>query len=137
MASGARGCGFDSRLAHKPCRERYMEKKSKKSKKTTEIGKGKFHALAILSYVPLLCFVTFFSFDKLDEFSKHHAKQGIILLIIEIISLLFLIDFVSKLFWIMILIICMFFSAAGIVKVLMKQNFQVPFLGEFLKKYDL
>ena len=97
----------------------------------------KFHTLALLSYIPLACFITFFSFDKLDEYSKKHAKQGIILLIMEIIALLFLIDFVSKLFWILFLRLCIGLSLLGAIKVVMKQDFEIPFVGEIIKKYDL
>jgi len=106
-------------------------------KTTTKESSDKLHVLAILSYVPLLCFITFFSFDKLDEFSKAHAKQGIILLIIEVIALLFLIDIVSQFFWLLVLAIALFLSIAGMLRAALKQSFHVPFFGEILKKYDL
>ncbi|NOZ63021.1 MAG: hypothetical protein GXO74_15305 [Calditrichaeota bacterium] len=59
------------------------------------------------------------------------------MLIIEVIALLFLIDVISKIFWIIILALCLFLSFVGIVKATLKRSFQVPFFGEFLNKYDL
>lgn len=114
-----------------------MNQSSKKQKSESKHTIHEFQILAFLSYVPLLCFITFFSWDKLNEFSREHAKQGIILLIFEIIALLFLIDFISKVFWLLILLVCLAISIFGMIKVAMKQEFKIPFVSDLMKKYDI
>jgi len=71
---------------------------------------------AILCYIPFLCFIPLLNYQNIDGFSKQHAKQGLLLLIVEFISLLFLVDFVSKFFWSLAFILCLLISVFGIVK---------------------
>ena len=91
---------------------------------------------AILSYIPFLCFVPLFK-TNISSFAKHHVKQGLLLLIIEIIALLFLIDFISKLFWTIILIICLIVSLIGIFLSIAGKTFKIPFIYNLFKKYDI
>ena len=57
-----------------------------------QIEEGK--ADAILSYIPFLCFIPLFK-SNITDFAKKHVKQGLLLLIIEIIALFFLVDLVN------------------------------------------
>ena len=69
------------------------------------VEEGKIYA--ILSYIPFLCFIPMFKTD-VNEYAKKHVKQGLLLLIVEISALFFLIEFISRIFWTLVLIICQF-----------------------------
>ena len=92
---------------------------------------------AILCYIPLLCFLPILKYSQIDEFSKKHVKQGFLLLIVECISLLFLIDIVSKIFWTIILILCFIASCAGIIVALSKKEWKIPIIGIIFEKYEI
>ena len=130
MASGARGCGFDSRLAHKKNSVEELILKQTKKNSHTKI-------YAILCYVPFFCIFPLLNFNRLDAFSKKHAKQGLLLLLAEFISLLFLIDFVSNLFWSLALIFCLIIALIGIVKAASSKTWKIPIIGNIFEKYDI
>ena len=100
----------------------------------TQIEEGKIDA--VLSYVPFLCFIPLFK-SNLNYFSKKHAKQGLLLLVIEIIALFFLIDFVNDIFWIVVLMACCLFALAGISKSLAGKEMKIPLIGNVFEKYDI
>ena len=99
-----------------------------------EIEEGR--VLAIISYIPFLCFIPLLSSQK-NEFINKHSKQGLALLIIEVISLLFLIDFFSKIFWIIVLLSCVLLAIIGTLKALYGKTWHVPYLGKLLEKYEI
>lgn len=107
----------------------------KSTQKTTEPGNHKVYA--ILCYIPFLCFIPIFNYKKLDNFSKKHIKQGFLLLIVEFISLLFLIDFVSKLFWSITFIFCLIISVIGIIKAASSKSWNIPLIGSVFEKYEI
>ncbi|MDZ7335984.1 MAG: hypothetical protein ONB32_12585 [candidate division KSB1 bacterium] len=91
---------------------------------------------AALSYIPFLCFISFFKSD-LTDFAKRHAKQGMILLLIEVVALFFLIDIVSKIFWSVILIACGIIALMGIAKSLSGKEMKIPIIGYIFDKYEI
>lgn len=99
--------------------------------------KKKISLYAVLSYIPFLCFIPIFNFHNLDEFSKKHTKQGFLLLIVEFTALIFLIEFISKVFWIIILFFCLLLSVIGVFRVLFKTEFKIPFIGSIFEKYEI
>ncbi|MBC8183361.1 hypothetical protein H8E88_19900 [candidate division KSB1 bacterium] len=105
------------------------------TEKTTDQGNHKIYA--ILSYIPFLCFIPLLNYPNIDSFSKKHAKQGFLLLIIEFISLLFLIDFVSKLFWSITFILCLIISVIGIIKASSSKSWNIPLIGSVFEKYEI
>jgi len=89
---------------------------------------------AVISYLWILCLVPII-LKKESEFVKFHARQGLMLFILElgfgIISILPLIgDFISLLGT----LICGIFSLVCIVQVLMGNKWEVPIIGEWAKK---
>lgn len=56
-------------------------------RKKTENGEAKT-LLALMSYVPFLCFVPLFT-EKEDEFVHFHAKQGFLIFVIEVMGFIF------------------------------------------------
>ena len=99
-----------------------------------QIEEGKVDA--VLSYIPFLCFIPLFK-SNLNNFAKKHVKQGLLLLIVEIIALFFLIDFVNEIFWTFVLIACCIFALAGISKSLAGKSMKIPFIGNIFEKYNI
>ncbi len=99
-----------------------------------EIEEGR--VVAVISYIPFLCFIPILGGQK-NNFVNKHIKQGLALLIIEVISLLFLIDFFSQIFWIVILLSCVILSITGSLKALFGETWRVPYLGKLFEKYEI
>ena len=99
-----------------------------------EIEEGRI--VAVISYIPFLCFVPLLG-SKKNKFVNKHIKQGLVLLVIEVISLLFLIDFFSQIFWIVILLSCVILAIIGSFKALFGKTWQVPYLGKLFEKYEI
>ena len=51
---------------------------------TGEDGSDESRVLAALCYVPFLCFLPYF-FAPRDEFARHHARQGFVLLVLLVV----------------------------------------------------
>jgi len=92
--------------------------------------------LAVLSYIPFLCFIPFFKTNN-GSFANKHLKQGLILLVIEIVALFFLIEVLSKIFWTIILVFCLTIACIGILTAFSGKEFKVPVIGNFFEKYDI
>ena len=104
-------------------------------KRTEEqIEQGKTDA--ILSYIPFLCFIPLFK-SNLTDFATKHVKQGMLLLIVEIISLFFLVDFINDLFWTLVLVGCLIFALIGISKSIAGKEMKIPYIGTIFEKYDV
>jgi len=99
-----------------------------------ELKEGKL--TAIFSYIPFLCFIPLLSNSK-DRFTRNHGKQGLLLLMIEVIALVFLIDFFSHIFWLLVLFLCLVFAIVGILKVLLGKYWKIPYIGNIFEKYEI
>ncbi len=85
-----------------------------------EVEEGK--ALAVLAYIPILCFIPYFQ-GRNNKFVFEHAKQGIILFLFEVIALL------GALFWKAALFLAAVASLVGVVIVLQGRLWRIPFIG--------
>ncbi len=92
--------------------------------------------LAALSYIPFLCFIPLFK-TNIGRFANKHLKQGLILLIVEIVALFFLIEVFSKIFWTAVLIFCLAIACIGILTAFSGKEFKLPMIGNFFEKYDI
>ena len=73
-----------------------------------------------------------------NDFAVKHGKQGLILLLIEIVAILFLaIPRIGELFWAAVLILCILSAASGIVYVVNGKIWKIPFIGELGEKVKL
>ncbi len=75
----------------------------------------------VLSLYPLL-------FRKDSAFIQFHAKQGVALFVIELLSFVFLF------FAPIVIIVCVVLSIMGIRAALAGQYWTIPFLGDWVKK---
>ncbi len=104
------------------------ENENKKEKKQPEKG------LAILSYLGILFLVPWLA-EKNNKFSKFHAKQGLILFLLEIASYLLLLIPVAG--WIIapiVWILCVVLLIIGIINVVNGKEKELPVIGQLAKK---
>lgn len=88
-----------------------------------ETGKG----IALLSYIPILCFVAFLHSTN-NRYIQHHAKQGLLLLMVEILALLFRWNII----WDALLIVCIGLALVGMVRAFSGRSFKIPILSDFI-----
>ncbi len=92
--------------------------------------------VAVMSYIPFLCFIPLLNM-KQDRNAQFHARQGVILFLIEIVAVLMLIDPVSDFIFRAILLVAIAFSIAGIYFGLQGKNNKLPVIGDIAEKTDL
>jgi len=97
--------------------------------------KGQKNILAIISYIGILCLVPILMKEK-DEFVKFHAKQGLVLFIAEVATLL--ISWIPILGWFIgfiLWIIWVVLSLIGIINAVGGKQVPLPVIGKFAKKF--
>jgi len=88
---------------------------------------------AILAYIPILCFVPLLNMKENRE-AHFHARQGVILFLIELIAVIFLIDGISDLVFKGILMLALALSVAGIYFAFQGRNYRLPVIGDLAEK---
>ena len=96
---------------------------------TTEEGR----MAAIMSYIPLLCFIPLLNMKDNKE-ARFHARQGVMLFLLELIAVIFLIDGISEFVFKAILIIAVALSVFGIYFALQGKNYKLPIIGDLAEK---
>lgn len=93
--------------------------------------------MALISYIGFLCLIPILTKEK-DEFVRFHAKQGLVLLIVELAGwiVLGLIPLLFALYYILE-IVCLVLSIIGIMNVLNKQKKEIPVIGQFASKINI
>ena len=89
--------------------------------------------LVVFSYVPLFCLFPILKMGS-DENLRFHARQGLVLFLIEIVAALFLIPALSSLFWKAVLIACIGSAVAGILFSLQGKRYRLPVIGDLAEK---
>lgn len=90
----------------------------------------------VFSYVPILCLAPILRMGD-DENLRFHARQGLVLFLIEIIAALFLIPALSSLFWKAILIGCIGSAVAGILFSLQGKKYRLPIIADLADKIKI
>ena len=93
--------------------------------------------IAILSYIGVLCLIPLFT-KKDDKFIFFHAKQGLVLFIVEIIT--YFVLMIPILGWIIAPIaslIWLALSIIGIINVLGGEMKELPILGKYADKIKI
>ena len=89
---------------------------------------------AILAYLWILCLIPILM-KKEDPFVKFHARQGLMLFIVEVgIGILSIIPILGNIVYIIGILVCGLLSLAGIVNVLMGNKWKMPVIGEWAEK---
>ncbi len=93
--------------------------------------------IAILSYLGILVIIPLLV-AKGDEFVQYHAKQGLVLLVVGVVSMF--IGVVPIIGWILapfIFLACLILALIGIINVLKKQKKQLPIIGQYAKNFKI
>ena len=93
-----------------------------------EIEEGK--SLAVLAYIPILCFIPFIQGKATNRFAYEHGKQGVLLFFFECIALL------GAFFWKAALFLAAVSALIGIIYVLQGKRWKLPVIGELAEKLD-
>jgi uncharacterized membrane protein len=91
---------------------------------------------AVMAYIPFLCFIPLLQMKDNKE-ARFHARQGVMLFLIELIAFLFLFDRISKFVFTAVLIVAVAFSLAGIYFALQGKNYRLPIVGDLADKSKL
>ncbi len=91
---------------------------------------------AVMSYIPFLCFIPLLQMKDNQE-ARFHARQGVMLFLIELIAFLFLFDRISQFVFTAVLIVAVAFSLAGIYFALQGKNYRLPIVGDLADKSRL
>ncbi len=97
----------------------------------------KVNPLAILSYLGILVLIPLL-LEKSDDFVRFHAKQGLALLLAEVITIMIMwipilgqiISFLAGILW---LVLCIM----GIINVLSGKREPLPIIGKFADKFKI
>ena len=99
--------------------------------KDVEENKG----ITILSYIGILCLVPLLA-KKDSKFAQYHAKQGLVLFIMElIIWVLIVIPFLGWIIYIVGIITSLVFAIMGIMNVVGGKCKELPIIGKFAGKF--
>lgn len=91
---------------------------------------------AVMSYIPFLCFIPLLNM-KHNEEARFHARQGVMLFLIELVAFLFLFERISQFVFTAVLIVAVAFSLAGIYLALQGKNYRLPIVGDLADKSKL
>ncbi|MBT7553294.1 hypothetical protein HN670_02395 [bacterium] len=89
--------------------------------------------IAALSYVWILCLVPLLLKRK-SKFAQFHAKQGLLLFVIEIVG--WLVFWIPLVGW-LLLIIVIGLALLGIKNALDGKFWVMPFIGKYVNKFNL
>lgn len=93
-----------------------------------EIEEGR--SAAVLSYIPILCLIPLLKW-KDNRFAYSHARQGLVLFIIEIIAGFLLIPGLAVLLIKIVLTLAIILALIGIAFVLQDKEWKIPYLGDW------
>ncbi|MCX6835069.1 MAG: hypothetical protein NTW07_08050 [candidate division Zixibacteria bacterium] len=91
---------------------------------------------AVMSYIPFLCFVPLLNMRHNEE-ARFHARQGVILFLVEALAVLFMFDRISDFVFTTILIMAVALSIAGIYFAMQGRNYRLPIIGDLADKTKL
>ena len=96
----------------------------------------KVNAMALISYIGVLCLIPFLSKDG-DKFAKFHAKQGLVLFFLEVVSyfIIFFIPFFGIIIGNLLGLLWVVLSVIGIVNVINNEEKKLPVIGDLAEKF--
>lgn len=114
-----------------------MEEAPKEQIKIEESKKEKVNPIAILSYLGVLVLVPLLV-EKQDEFVKFHARQGLVLFIAEIVTMVIgWFPIIGWIFGFFLWILWAALSVIGIINVLSGKKTSLPLIGQFADRFKV
>ena len=89
--------------------------------------------LMVFAYIPFLCVIPIMKMGN-DEEARFHARQGLVLFLIEIVAAIFLIPSLASLLFRGVLVICLCFALIGIWYALEGRKYRLHVIGEWAEK---
>lgn len=89
--------------------------------------------IAAIGYIWILCFIPLF-LKRDSKFAQFHAKQGLVLFIIEIVG--WLVFWIPVVGW-LVAILFIILAIAGFVQALSGVYWEMPVVGQIAKKINL
>ena len=113
-----------------------MSESSPKVEDEDDLNVEESRLAALIAYVPFLCFIPLLNMRE-NKAALFHARQGVILFLIELAAGVFLIDGISDFFFKAVLVAAVVLSAAGIYSALQGRKFRLPVIGDLADKTKL
>ncbi len=111
-----------------------MEKDKKVAKNNSSSGENLY---AVLSYLWVLCLIPVFV-KKENEFIKFHARQGLMLFMVEIaVGIVGIVPILGSVVHTLGIIVCGLVSLVAIVQVLMGKKWKIPVVSEWSEKLNI
>ena len=107
---------------------------SSRSEEAFQTDEGRL--AAIMAYIPFLCFVPLLKMKENRE-ARFHARQGVMLFLVELVAVLFLIDGISDFVFKAVLIMAAAASLAGIYFALKGENYKLPVISDLADRFKL
>lgn len=102
---------------------------------TKEIAEGKF--FAVISYISFFCIITLL-LKKQNKFALYHAKQGLVLFVVEVVSLILsvipILGWLLRVFGTLIFLLVAFW---GILSALQGKLCRIPLISDIADKIVL
>jgi len=130
------GSFFDNEPKDKPTGEIPDLEGGENSQSSGRFQSDEGRLAAVMSYIPFLCFIPLLNM-KHNEEARFHARQGVMLFLVELIAFLFLFDRISQFVFTAVLIVAVAFSIAGIYFALQGKNYRLPIVGDLAEKSKL
>lgn len=93
---------------------------------------------AVLSYIPFLCFIPLVNIHwKENKEARFHARQGIMLFLVELVAVLMLIDDLGRFVFRAALVGAAALSVAGVYFALQGKKYRLPFVSDLADKMKL
>ena len=93
--------------------------------------------LAAISYLGVLCLIPLLA-KKDSKYVQFHAKQGLVLFIVEVIvSFINIIPILGQMVWLLASIAFLIISVIGVIKAWNGEWWKAPILHEYSKKVNL
>jgi uncharacterized membrane protein len=87
--------------------------------------------LGILFLVPLLM-------KKDSKFATFHAKQALILFVVEVLlSFVNIVPFLGQIIWALGMIVCVLVSLLALIQTLNGKAWEIPYISEYAKKINI
>ncbi len=97
----------------------------------------KVDAMALLSYLGVLCLIPLLM-DKDNDFVQYHARQGFILFMAEVVTMV--IAGIPVLGWVLapvLGLVWLVFSVMGLINVLNAKRKELPLIGQYARKIKI
>ena len=96
-------------------------------------GQASDNLLAVLAYVPVLCLLTLLQADQ-EPGLRAHARQGLVLFLLEIILALLLIPGVSAFLLTLALVICLLFALFAAWNAWNGDYWRIPYVADIAER---